>query len=110
MGYGNDLRTPVASIDGPKTVLTDETAGSGEDYFLCMFKKMCLGPLIGQRTWGGLGDPGLTGADGRRERHGAQSDDLDPGRRIHRAERGGSAEHRRGADAQGRDRGAGSAA
>jgi tricorn protease len=54
MRYGEDLRTPVAAIDGPKTVLIDETAGSGGDYFPWMFKKMGLGPLIGQRTWGGL--------------------------------------------------------
>ncbi len=54
MRYGDDLRTPVASIAGPKTVIIDETAGSGGDYFPWMFRKMKLGPLIGQRTWGGL--------------------------------------------------------
>ncbi|MHB1327249.1 MAG: S41 family peptidase [Gemmatimonadales bacterium] len=54
MRYGDDLRTPAASISGPKALLIDETAGSGGDYFPWMFRKMNLGPLIGQRTWGGL--------------------------------------------------------
>lgn len=54
MRYGEDLRTPTASIAGPKALLIDETAGSGGDYFPWMFRKMNLGPLIGQRTWGGL--------------------------------------------------------
>ncbi len=52
--YGEDLRTPMASIQGPKALLIDETAGSGGDYFPWMFRKVGLGPLIGQRTWGGL--------------------------------------------------------
>lgn len=54
MRYGDDLKTPVAGIDGPKALLIDETAGSGGDYFPWMFRNMGLGPLIGQRTWGGL--------------------------------------------------------
>ncbi|HEX9755393.1 MAG TPA: PDZ domain-containing protein, partial [Gemmatimonadales bacterium] len=54
MRYGNDLKTPTASIQGPKALLIDETAGSGGDYFPWMFRKLELGPLIGQRTWGGL--------------------------------------------------------
>jgi tricorn protease len=52
--YGDDLKTPQASIQGPKALLIDETAGSGGDYFPWMFRKLELGPLIGQRTWGGL--------------------------------------------------------
>ncbi len=52
--YGDDLKTPTASIQGPKALLVDETAGSGGDYFPWMFRKLSLGPLIGQRTWGGL--------------------------------------------------------
>lgn len=52
--YGEDLKTPQASIQGPKALLVDETAGSGGDYFPWMFRKMKLGPIIGQRTWGGL--------------------------------------------------------
>ncbi len=54
MRYGEDLKTPTASIQGPKALLTDETAGSGGDYFPWMFKKLKIGPTIGQRTWGGL--------------------------------------------------------
>jgi tricorn protease len=52
--YGEDLKTPTASIQGPKALLIDETAGSGGDYFPWMFRKLKIGPLIGQRTWGGL--------------------------------------------------------
>jgi len=54
MRYGEDLKTPTASIQGPKALLIDETAGSGGDYFPWMFRKLAVGPLIGQRTWGGL--------------------------------------------------------
>ena len=54
MRYGGDLKTPTASIQGPRALLTDETAGSGGDYFPWMFKKLKLGPTIGKRTWGGL--------------------------------------------------------
>ena len=54
MRYGQDLKTPTASIQGPKVMLIDETAGSGGDLLPWMFKKFGLGPLIGQRTWGGL--------------------------------------------------------
>jgi tricorn protease len=35
-------------------MLIDETAGSGGDLLPWMFRKFQLGPLIGQRTWGGL--------------------------------------------------------
>ncbi|HLB54921.1 MAG TPA: PDZ domain-containing protein [Gemmatimonadales bacterium] len=54
MRYGEDLKTPTASIQGPKALLIDETAGSGGDYFPWMFRQLKIGPLIGQRTWGGL--------------------------------------------------------
>jgi tricorn protease len=52
--YGSDLKTPLASIQGPKAMLIDENAGSGGDYLPWSFKKLGLGPLIGRRTWGGL--------------------------------------------------------
>lgn len=52
--YGEDLRMPSGSIQGPKVMLIDETAGSGGDYLPWLFKKSGLGPLIGKRTWGGL--------------------------------------------------------
>jgi tricorn protease len=54
MRYGEDLKTPTASIQGPKVMIIDETAGSGGDLLPWMFKKFGLGPLVGQRTWGGL--------------------------------------------------------
>ncbi|MBC9795312.1 S41 family peptidase [Sinomicrobium weinanense] len=52
--YGNDLKSPSASIQGPKVMLIDETAGSGGDFLPWMFRKFKLGKLIGKRTWGGL--------------------------------------------------------
>jgi len=52
--YGDDLKTPFASIQGPKVMLIDETAGSGGDLLPWMFRKNKMGPLIGKRTWGGL--------------------------------------------------------
>ncbi|HPA50541.1 MAG TPA: PDZ domain-containing protein, partial [Thermoanaerobaculia bacterium] len=52
--YGEDMKTPSASIQGPKVMLIDETAGSGGDLLPWMFRKFKVGPLVGQRTWGGL--------------------------------------------------------
>ncbi|MDH5610446.1 MAG: PDZ domain-containing protein, partial [Cyclobacteriaceae bacterium] len=52
--YGQDMKAPSASIQGPKAMLIDETAGSGGDYLPWMFRKFDLGLLIGKRTWGGL--------------------------------------------------------
>jgi tricorn protease len=54
MRYGADLKTPTASIQGPKVMIIDETAGSGGDLLPWMFRKFGLGKLIGKRTWGGL--------------------------------------------------------
>ncbi len=52
MRYGEDLKTPQGSIQGPKVMLIDETAGSGGD--LLPYSKFDLGPLVGKATWGGL--------------------------------------------------------
>ncbi|WP_035916730.1 S41 family peptidase [Flavimarina sp. Hel_I_48] len=52
--YGKDLKSPSASIQGPKVMLIDETAGSGGDYLPWMFRKFEIGTLVGKRTWGGL--------------------------------------------------------
>jgi tricorn protease len=52
--YGKDLKSPSASIQGPKVMITDETAGSGGDYLPWMFRKFKIGTLVGKRTWGGL--------------------------------------------------------
>jgi len=54
MRYGADHKTPAASIQGPKVMLIDETAGSGGDFLPWMFRKFGMGKLIGKRTWGGL--------------------------------------------------------
>ncbi|MBI4657857.1 MAG: PD40 domain-containing protein [Verrucomicrobia bacterium] len=54
MRYGADLKTPSASIQGPKVMLIDQDAGSGGDLLPWMFKKLELGLLIGKCTWGGL--------------------------------------------------------
>jgi tricorn protease len=54
MRYGGDMKTPLASIQGPKVMLIDENAGSGGDLLPWMFRKLNMGPLIGRRTWGGL--------------------------------------------------------
>lgn len=52
--YGQPFKSPFASIQGPKVMLIDETAGSGGDLLPWMFRKLELGPLVGKRTWGGL--------------------------------------------------------
>lgn len=52
--YGQDLKAPSASIQGPKIMLIDENAGSGGDYLPYLFRRFNLGTLIGKRTWGGL--------------------------------------------------------
>ncbi len=54
MRYGADLKTPLASIQGPKVMIIDEDAGSGGDLLPWMFRKLGLGTLVGKRTWGGL--------------------------------------------------------
>ncbi|HSC55420.1 MAG TPA: PDZ domain-containing protein [Phnomibacter sp.] len=52
--YGKDQKAPSASIQGPKVMLIDETAGSGGDYLPYLFRQAKLGTLVGKRTWGGL--------------------------------------------------------
>ncbi|CAN5296548.1 S41 family peptidase [soil metagenome] len=54
MRYGKDLKTPSASIQGPKVMIIDETAGSGGDMLPWMFRKFGVGTIVGKRTWGGL--------------------------------------------------------
>jgi tricorn protease len=52
--YGKDQKAPNASIQGPKVMLIDETAGSGGDYLPYLFRQTKLGTLVGKTTWGGL--------------------------------------------------------
>ena len=54
MRYGKDLKSPSASIQGPKVMLINENAGSGGDMLPWMFRKFKVGTLVGKRTWGGL--------------------------------------------------------
>ena len=52
--YGNDLKSPSASIQGPKVLIVNETSSSGGDYFPYLFRQAKLGTIVGKRTWGGL--------------------------------------------------------
>jgi tricorn protease len=52
--YGADQKLPMGSIQGPKVMIIDETAGSGGDLLPWMFRKEKLGTIVGKRTWGGL--------------------------------------------------------
>lgn len=52
--YGKDIKTPTASIQGPKVLLINENAGSGGDMLPWMFRKFKVGTMVGKRTWGGL--------------------------------------------------------
>lgn len=54
MRYGKDQKSPNASIQGPKVMIINETAGSGGDMLPWMFRKFGVGTLVGKRTWGGL--------------------------------------------------------
>ena len=54
MRTGADLKTPSASIQGPKVMIVNETAGSGGDLLPYMWRKFRMGKLVGTTTWGGL--------------------------------------------------------
>jgi len=56
---GKDWPWPPVAQYGPKAMLVNGWSGSGGDCFPFYFKQSSLGPLIGQRTWGGL--IGMTG-------------------------------------------------
>jgi tricorn protease len=57
---GKDWAWPPTAHDGAMIMLVNGWSGSGGDCFPYYFKKAGLGPLVGQRTWGGL--IGMTGA------------------------------------------------
>lgn len=60
--HGKDWPWPPDAHHGPKAMLINGLAGSGGDAFPFYFKQAGLGPLIGERTWGGLvGISGLPG-------------------------------------------------
>ncbi len=56
---GLDWPWPQVASFGPKAMLINGWSGSGGDCFPFYFKQSKLGPLVGQRTWGGL--IGMTG-------------------------------------------------
>lgn len=57
---GSDWPWPPAGHFGAQAMLINGWSGSGGDCFPYYFKQSKLGPLIGQRTWGGL--IGITGS------------------------------------------------
>jgi tricorn protease len=51
---GEVQASPGEAIFGPKAMIINEFAGSGGDAMPWYFRKAQIGPLIGERTWGGL--------------------------------------------------------
>ena len=51
---GKDWQWPPAAQIGPKVMLINGWSGSGGDAFPTFFREASLGPLIGERTWGGI--------------------------------------------------------
>ena len=55
--HGATIPWPTGAHFGPKVMLINGWAGSGGDAFPFFFREMKAGPLIGERTWGGLIGP-----------------------------------------------------
>jgi tricorn protease len=55
--HGMTVSWPRVTHVGPKAMLINGWAGSGGDAFPDIFKKLEVGPLVGERTWGGLIGP-----------------------------------------------------
>jgi tricorn protease len=51
---GHIFSSPLDSIFGPKVMITNQFSGSGGDWLPWAFRHTGLGPLVGERTWGGL--------------------------------------------------------
>ncbi|HYL98374.1 MAG TPA: PDZ domain-containing protein, partial [Blastocatellia bacterium] len=51
---GRPFTTPIGSIYGPKAMIINQYGGSGGDLMPWLFRHSKIGPLIGERTWGGL--------------------------------------------------------
>ena len=49
-----DIPWPPVGIFGPKIMIVNELAGSGGDAFPWFFRREKIGPIVGERTWGGL--------------------------------------------------------
>ncbi len=58
--HGEDWQWPPVAHRGPQVMLINGWSGSGGDAFPFYFREAKLGPLIGERTWGGL--IGISGA------------------------------------------------
>lgn len=51
---GEVFTSPLDAIFGPKVMIINQFSGSGGDWMPWGFRHTGLGPLIGERTWGGL--------------------------------------------------------
>ena len=51
---GKDISSPTGAIYGPKVMIVNQFAGSGGDALPWYFRKLGIGPIVGERTWGGL--------------------------------------------------------
>jgi tricorn protease len=54
IGKRDPWTEPFAGIWGSKVMIINEYAGSGGDMMPYMFRQSQIGPLIGEKTWGGL--------------------------------------------------------
>ena len=80
---GHDWSSPSEAIYGPKVMIINEMSGSGGDALPWYFRKAGIGPLIGKRTWGGLGGHRrLSRVDRRRKRNRSARGDLWPQGRM----------------------------
>jgi tricorn protease len=52
--YGAEVGFPTQILPPEKVMLINGYSGSGGDMFPYLFRQSKLGPLIGERTWGGL--------------------------------------------------------
>ena len=92
MGYfsqreGDDYRTPVGSIYGPKAMIINEYAGSGGDALPWMFRHAEYRPARRQANMGrGWWASRLPAPDGRRQRDRAQHGLLEPQWNVGRGE------------------------
>ena len=57
---GKDSPLPELSHYGPKALITNGWSYSGGDGFPLLFKQANVGPLIGEKTWGGLIGPAMS--------------------------------------------------
>jgi tricorn protease len=51
---GKDLSEPAGAIYGPKVMIVNRFAGSGGDILPWYFRQLGIGPIVGERTWGGV--------------------------------------------------------